>query len=160
MNKILILFILIFQISFSQTKDETIKWLNINLEHYGDNQFMGTFQIELREDENDEEYLLFIKKSTNWLTDKTEYDYYAIKPSYVSLIYLSGKARTNQTLDIFIQSEEFEIYHRDQDEDLDELAIHMKNGNNEMASRIQTGLLHLFEVLGNKIEKPKDLFKN
>jgi len=35
-----------------------------------------------------------------------------------------------------------------------------ENGYNEMAERLQIGLLFLFEVMGNKIENPKDLFKN
>jgi hypothetical protein len=61
MKKILVLFLLLCQISFSQTKEETIEWLNLNLENYGDNQIMGTYQIEAKIDPDYGEYLLFTK---------------------------------------------------------------------------------------------------
>ena len=48
MNKTLVLFLLIFQVSFAQTRKETVDWLNSNLENYGDNQFFGTYQIEIK----------------------------------------------------------------------------------------------------------------
>lgn len=160
MNKILILFLLIFQVSFSQTKEETVEWLNLNLENYGDNMYFGTYQIEIKIDPNYGEYLLFTNKSWNPLLEKSTYDYYTFKADAISSIYLSGKGRTNQTLDIYIKSDSNRIYDSDEEKFLGEISIKMKNGYNEMAERLQTGLLHLFELMGNKIEKPKDLFKN
>lgn len=160
MPKILVLFLLICQISFSQTKEETIEWLNLKLEHYGDNDFMGTYQIETKNDSEIGEYLLFTKKSWNPFLERNTYEYYTVKPGIISSIYLSGKVRPNETLDIYIKSEYEFIYHNNEREFLREIGIHMKRGNNDMAKRIQTGLLHLFELMGNKIEKTKDLFKN
>ena len=160
MNKILILFLLIFQVSFSQTKEETVEWLNLNLENYGDNQIMGTYQIETKIDPDYGEYLLFTKKSWNPLLEKSTYDYYTFKPDAISSIYLSGKGRTNQTLDIYVKSESNRIYDSDAEKFLGEISICMKNGYNDKAEQLQKGLLHLFELMGNKIEKPKDLFKN
>jgi hypothetical protein len=149
-----------FQFSYSQTKEETLEWLNLNLENYGDNQIMGTYQIEIKTDPNYGEYLLFTKESWNSFLNKSTYDYYLFKPNAISSIYLSGKGRTNQTLDIYVKSESNRIYDGDKEEYLEEFNICMKNGYNEMAERLQTGLLHLFELMGNRIEKPKDLFKN
>lgn len=160
MNKTLILFLLIFQVSFSQTKEETVEWLNLNLENYGDNMYFGTYQIEIKIDPNYGEYLLFTNKSWNPLLEKSTYDYYTFKADVISSIYLSGKGRTNQTLDIYIKSDSNRIYDSDEEKFLGEISIKMKNGYNEMAERLQTGLLYLFELIGNKIEKPKDLFKN
>lgn len=160
MNKTLVLFLLIFQVSFAQTRKETVDWLNSNLENYGDNQFFGTYQIEIKNDSNYGEYLVFTKKSWNHFMEKYTYDYYTFKPDAISKIYLSGKERTNQTVDIYIKSKSNRIYDSKEKKFLEEISIKMKNGHNEMTERLQTGLLHLFELMGNKIEKPKDLFKN
>jgi len=160
MKKILVLFLLLCQISFSQTKEETIEWLNLNLENYGDNQIMGTYQIEAKIDPDYGEYLLFTKKSWNSFLEKSTYDYYTLKPDAISSIYLSGKGRTNKTLDIYVKSETNRIYNSGKEKFFGEFDICMKNGYNEMAERLQIGLLFLFEVMGNKIENPKDLFKN
>ena len=160
MNKILIVFLLIFQISFSQTKEETIEWLNLNLANYGDNQIMGTYQIETKFDAEYGEYLLFTKKRWNPLLEKSTYHNYTFKPNAISSIYLSGKGRTNQTLDIYVKSKLNHIYHNNVEKFIGEISISMKNGYNNKAEQLQTGLLHLFELMGNKLEKPKDLFKN
>ncbi|WP_340158743.1 hypothetical protein [uncultured Maribacter sp.] len=160
MNKILMIFLLIFQVTFSQTKEETVEWLNLNLENYGDNQIMGTYQIETKVDPNYGETILFTQKSWNPLMEKNTFDYFSFKPDAISSIYLSGKGRTNKTLDIYIKSKSNRIYDSDEEKFLGEFRITMKNGHNDKAEQLQTGLLHLFELLGNKLEKPKDLFKN
>jgi phosphomevalonate kinase len=157
---LLILLILISQFSISQTKEETINWLNLNLENYGDNSIMGTYQIEIKDDSDYGEYLFFIKKSWNPLLEKNTYDYYSFLPKVISSVIMSGKSRTNSTLDIFIISNSKSIYVPQKEEFISEIAIHMKNGNNEMTKRIQKGLLHLIELMGNKIEPQKELFTN
>lgn len=160
MKNILLLILLVSQFVFCQTKEETINWLNINLENYGDNSIMGTYQIELKDDSNYGENLIFTKKSWNPLLKKSTYEYYSFLPKVISSVILSGKNRTNNTLDIFIISNSKNIYVPEKKEFTNEIGIHMKNGNNEMTKRIQKGLLHLLELMGNKIESQKELFKN
>lgn len=160
MKKTLLLLILISQFGFSQTKEETINWLNLNLENYGDNAIMGTYQIELKNHKDYGEMLLFTKKSWNPLLKKSTYKYYSFLPKVISDVILSGKSRTNNTLDIFIISNSKSIYVPEKKEFVSEIGIHMKNGNNEMTERIQKGLLHLLEIMGNKIEPQEELFKN
>lgn len=157
-NILIILFI--SQSVFSQTKEESIDWLNINLGTFGENTIMGTYQIELKYDTDYGEYLVFTNKSWNPLLQKSTYQYYTVIPKDISNIILSGKSRTNSTLDIFIISKSNKIYRPKTEDYVSEIEINMKNGNNEMTKRIQTGLLHLFESMGNKIEPPKELFKN
>ncbi len=160
MKKLILIIILIPQLSISQTKEETINWLNLNLENYGDNVIMGTYQIEIINDSNYGEYLVFTRKIWNPLMKKNTFDYYSFLPKVISNVILSGKSRTNNTLDIFIISNSKSIYEPKKEEFISEIGIHMKNENNEMAERIQKGLLHLLELMGNKIEPQKELFKN
>ncbi|WP_318345930.1 hypothetical protein [Flagellimonas baculiformis] len=160
MKKLIIVFFLISYLGFGQTKDETIDWLNLSLEHYGDNQVMGTYQISTKVDSNYGEMLIFTKKTWNPLLQEIDYSYYSFLPKVVSSVILSGKNRTNNTLDIFIISDSGSIYIPQKEEFTSEISIHMKNGNNEMTERIHRGLLHLFELMGNKIEPQKELFKN
>lgn len=160
MKKTFLLLVLISQLSFSQTKEETINWLNLNLETYGDNSSMGTYQIELKNHNDYGEMLLFTRKSWNPLLKRSTYDYYSFLPKVISDIILSGKSRTNKTLDIFIISNSKSIYVPQEEEFISEIAIYMKNGNNEMTGRIQKGLIHLLAIMGNKIEPQKELFKS
>ncbi|WP_345275538.1 hypothetical protein [Litoribaculum gwangyangense] len=160
--KILISIFLILSTAliYSQTREETLDWLNLKLEEFGDNQIMGTYQISIKKDDNYGDYLLFVRKSWNPLLNRNTYQYYSFVPEVVSKIYLSTKNRTNSTLDIFIRSDTEDIYVPEDDEFVSEFTISMKNGHNEITNRIQKGLLHLLNLMGNNIEPQKELFTN
>lgn len=160
MRIITLLLLVVCHLTYSQTKDETIDWLNRSLENYGDNSIMGTYQISTKIDDNYGEYLIFTKTKWNSLLGRNVYYYYTFSPNAISDIYLSGKGRTNQTLDIYLTSKSNGIFENDKEEFISEIDIRMKNGYNEMTKRIHTGLLHLFKEMGHKIEEQKDLFKN
>lgn len=159
-NIFLILLIFITTLGYSQTKEETIDWLNLKLETYGDNSVMGTYQIEIKNDEDWGEILVFTKKSWNPLLEKSTYEYYSFLPKVISSVILSGKSRTNNTLDIFIISESKSIYLPRKEEFVSEIGIHMKNGHNEMTERIQKGIIHLLKLLGNEIKPNKEFFND
>ncbi|QBA63193.1 hypothetical protein [Muriicola soli] len=160
MKNLFLLFVLISNVNFSQTKEETIEWLNLKLESYGDNSFMGTYQVEIKDDSDWGEILVFTKKSWNPLLEKSTYDYYSFLPRVISAVNLSGKNRTNNTLDIFIISNSKSIYVHKEEEFISEIGIHMKNGHNEMTERIQKGFIHLLKLMGNEINPKKDFFKD
>lgn len=161
MKNVMIFFILIItSVSYSQTKTETIEWLNRKLETYGDNYMMGSFQISIKHHNDFGEILVFTKKSWNPLLEKSTYDYYSFLPKVISKVYLSGKSRTNQTLDIFIASKSNNIYYSNKDKMILEIGIHMRNGHNKTTKRIRKGLIHLLNLYGNKIKEDKDLFND
>ena len=158
MKNIFLLLIITSQINFSQTKEETIDWLNLKLETYGES-LSGTYQVSIKESKDYGEYLLFTKKDWNFLTEKNVIKYYSILPKDVSKIYLSGKSRTNNSLDIYLKSNN-KIYETKKKIFISEIDIQIKNGNNKIAERIQKGLLHILEKMGHKIEKQKEFFEN
>ena len=160
--KNIIFLILVFQTlsNYSQTKNETIEWLNLKLEEYGDNAIMGTYQISIVKNENYGEILMFKKKSWNPLLEKITYDYFTFLPKNIISVYVSSKNRTNNTLDIFVVSKEKTIYYANNKKTVSEITISMKNGNNEMTGRIKKGIIHLLSLFGNNIKESKELFKD
>lgn len=152
-------FLLVFSNSYSQTKEETIEWLNSNLEEYGDKEFMGTYEIVLKNDKDYGEHLVFIKKTWNHFLEKFTYEQFLFLPKVITSIETSSKGRTNNKLDIYIKSVSKSIY-TDDESFVSEIKIFMKNGNNDMAKRINKGLLYLMKIMGNEIEQKKELFKN
>lgn len=160
MKKVTIFFLLFTSALHSQTKVETIEWLNRKLETYGDNYMMGSFQISTKHHNDYGEILVFTKKSWNPLLENNTYDYYSFLPKVISKVYLSGKSRTNQTLDIFITSKNNNIYYANKKVMIKEIGIHMRNGHNETTKRIKKGLIHLLKLYGNEIKEDKDLFND
>lgn len=63
MKETLLILLLISSISYSQTKEETLDWLNLKLETYGDNSIMGTYQVSIKDDDDYGKILFFTKKN-------------------------------------------------------------------------------------------------
>ncbi len=159
MKKIFLILILTSAIGYSQTKEETIDWLNNKFEEYTDT-FMGKFEVQIIDDENYGELLYFKQKTRNPLSDRDMFEHYSFLPNAISSIIVSTKIRTNNTLDIFIISKDKRIW-KDGKKFVSEVTIPIsKLGQNEMTERIQKGLLHLLKLMGNDIKPEKDFFKN
>lgn len=156
----LIIFILAFSFTInSQTKEETIEWLNTKLATYGTNtNMLGQMQIRIEHDEKYGEYLVFTNKL--FFIDKNIFTTYTFEANAISNIVLSGKNRTNNTLDIFIISKNNNIFLLDDKKFISEFVLYMRNGYNDEAIKIQKGLLHLLKLMGNKIEPQKELFND
>jgi hypothetical protein len=157
---LLLIFIILPQLIICQTKEETINWLNFNIENYCDESNAGTYKISTEYVEDLGELIVFKHKIFNPLLKYDVYEEYTFLPKSISNIYLSNKHRTNETLDVFIVSNRSKILKVEDQKLVSEIVIHMKNGNNEITKRIQKGLIHLLELMGNKIEPQKDFFKD
>ena len=155
-----ILIVLSFQKVSSQTLDETLDWLNFKLQEHCENTISGTFKISIKDDDDYGKFLFFSETSINPFSEKKQVDYYSVLPKNIKEVQLSTKSRTNNTLDIYIVTKSNNIYRPKEKDLISEISIYMKNGDNEMTKRIKKGLLHLLELMGNKIEPREELFKN
>lgn len=153
MKKIIIFNMLIFfNFCFTQNKIETVEWLNSHLIIYTEKYPMGQYSIKIVDDKDWGE-MIVITKITNVFGET--YWYYSFLPETISNVILSPK--TNDEFNVKIISKGESIYNVESKELEKELLIFC-NGPNEEITRIRKGLLHLLELMGNKI-KEKDYFK-
>lgn len=149
----LVLFSLVAN-SYSQTKEETLEWLNDMLDQNTHEYPLGKFSISIR---NDADYtnMIVIAKKTRILVEST--DYFSFLPHTIKDVRITSKYRTSsQFLDIEFVSNGNSIYDVQTKELMKYVEI-LWDGSAEDIKRVQKGILHLLELLGNKIEK-KELF--
>lgn len=157
MKKIFFLSILIYcNYSWSQTKEETINWLNIKLQEYT-GLYMGQMSIELREIDGNE-MLFIIDNHSNPLG---EYTYiYRVDPKKISDVVTTTEFCTDGTLGIKIISKTNDIlffYKRKQF--VNKIDVIIKPGlDNDTIKRMKKGIIHLLNLLGNPIKEQKELF--
>jgi len=146
--------------AFSQTKEETIEWLNYKLAEETD-AFMGKFQIQVNKHNDWGEIISFSEKNNNPLTNEYYYKNYVVLPKNIKSVITTTEYRTDGGIGIKILTKGNNI-NVDQKEFINEVQILCKNGpsGNDVVKRIQKGLIHLLNLLGNTTVKlPKELFK-
>lgn len=142
--------------NFSQTKQETIDWLNMKLKEQTDS-FMGEYKIEIKNDPSWGETLLITKKVNNSILNKNYY--YSFLPKNIESVVTTSKFRTDGKLGLLIVAKGDNIYY-DNNEFVNEIKIYCKPTSDEIIIRIQKGLIHLLNLMGNPLKTPKELFKD
>lgn len=143
---------LISQFCFSQTKLETVEWLNFKLANYAP--FDGKFEIEIV---NYPEYgeTLLITKHFRFGGDSVEM-HYSFKPDAITALNLTEHNNTNGQLSIEIISSTKRIFY--EKKEFRENVLLMFDGSNEEITKIHKGILHLLTLMGNKISPRKEYF--
>src|SRR5690606_10868607 len=151
-----LLLMLSYQCIFSQTKEETIDWLNEMMDEYTKPYPLGKFSISIYNDPNYGE-MIIIKKYIYILTGTTKY--YSFLPQTIKDVKVTSKYRTTSDFkDIEFVSKGTTIYDL-QTKELKKYVEILWDGPLEELYRVQKGIIHLLELMGNKIED-RDLFKN
>jgi hypothetical protein len=149
-----ILVLLISLSSYSQTKKETLDWLNKSFAEFYFNAWGNHYEITTVTDEHANEVIAISIKFQN---DTNRMDY-LIDPKEISRISTSRKLSTdkiNGRLCLEIYSQNFGIYNKDKS--LDSFLIGLDTTNENIA-KIQRGLKHLVKLIGYEIPEEKDLF--
>lgn len=152
MKKSILFIILISQISFSQTKEETLDWLNLKLKEHTE-LIMGQYKFEIEKTENKE--IIYVTKMTDvGFGPRPTYFYFL--PKDISSVNLTTAYRTDGKLGITLISKTKKILKGDNL--VDELPIYCKSTPDEIIKRIQKGIIHLLNLMGNPIQEQKELF--
>lgn len=157
MKKFLLLIVLISQISFSQTKEETIDWLNIKFNEYTDS-YMGEYKIEIKNDPSWGETLFISVRIKNEYMSE-HYNYYSFLPKNIISVSTTTKFRTDGKLGLLITAKGNNIYYNNK-EFVNKIEVYCIPAPNETIIRIQKGILHLLNLMGNPIKEQKELFVN
>ncbi len=144
-------------LSNSQTKQETIDWLNMQFKEHTDS-FMGEYKIEIKTDPSWGETLLISVRIENQYMSKW-YKYYSFLPKNIESINTTTAFRTDGKLGLLIKAKGSNIYYNSK-EFVDEIEIYCKETPDEKIIRMQKGLIHLFNLMGNPLKTPKELFKD
>lgn len=152
MKKSIFFIILISQISFSQTKEETLDWLNLKLKEHTE-LIAGQYKFEIEKAEDKE--IIYVTKMTDvGFGPRPTYFYFL--PKDISSVNLTTAYRTDGKLAIQIVSKSKKIL---KGESLvEELPIYCKASSDEAIKRIQKGIINLLNLMGNPIKEPKELF--
>lgn len=149
--------ILLSNIGFAQTKQETVDWLNLKLLEYTDS-FMGEFSINVENDSDWGEVIVVKKRVSNEYM-RERYHTYTFLPKNISAVITTSKFRTDGQLGIQIISKNSNIYF-DGNEFVSNIDILCDSGSDEAIRSMQKGIIHLLNLMGNPVTTPKELFKN
>lgn len=155
-KSILLLILLISYSTFSQTKQETIDWLNVKLKENSDS-FMGEFKIEINNNSDWGETLLITQKIQNSIMNKSYY--YSFLAKNIESVVTTSKYRTDGKLGILISAKGENIY-LNNNEFVDEIKIYCLPTSDDTIIRMQKGIIHLLNLMGNPLKAPKELFKD
>ncbi len=155
MKKIIILILLISNTSFSQTKKETLDWLNLKLSEYTDS-FMGEYSINVQNDKDWGEIVTIkVRVKNDYMAESfTNYTFLA---KNIESVITTKKFRTDGSLGIIIKAKGNNIY-KDGKEFVNNIDIYCTESPNETIIRIQKGIIHLLNLMGNPITTQKELF--
>jgi hypothetical protein len=140
-------------LSYSQTKQETIDWLNMQFREHTDS-FMGEYKIEIINGET----LLISARVENAYMSKW-YQYYSFKPKDIESVNTTSAFRTDGKLGLLIKANGSNIYYNNK-EFVDEIKIDCIASPDESIIRMKKGLIHLLNLMGNPLKAPKELFKD
>lgn len=158
MKKIILIFLLIGNISFSQTKQETIDFLNQKLSEYTDSWF-GVYSISTHKVE-EIEFLVIRAKGLFNNPDKVQL--YFVDPKDINSIFTTSEFRTDGKLGIKILCNEH-LYSSDgsyEPKKNEPIRIYCTPAPDETIIRIKKGIIHLVSLMGKTINEPKELFKD
>lgn len=139
---------------YSQTKEETLEWLNSKLLEHTE-QIAGQYKFEI-EKANDQE-IIYVTKMTNFGSGPIP-TYFYFLPKDISAVNVTTAYRTDGKLAIRIDSKSNKILKKDNL--VDHLPIYCKASPDEEIKRIQKGIIHLLNLMGNPIKEQKELFVN
>tara|TARA_R110001583_G_C5607231_1_gene404998 strand:+ start:637 stop:1101 length:465 start_codon:yes stop_codon:yes gene_type:complete len=154
MKTILILLMIFPILVFSQTKEETLEWLNSKLLEHTE-QIMGQYKFEIEKANGQE--IIYVTKMTNFGSGPTP-SYFYFLPADISAVNLTTAYRTDGKLSIRLDSKSNKILKGDNL--TDQLPIYCKASPDDEIKRIQKGIIHLLNLMGNPIQEPKELFKD
>lgn len=153
--KILTILLIIFpSFIYSQSKEETLEWLNIKLMEHTE-QIMGQYEFAVENVEGQD--IIYVTKMTD-VGFGPRPSYFYFQPKDISSIHLTTAYRTDGKLGIMLVSKNKKIL--EGDNLVGEMPIYCKSSHDEEIKRIQKAIIHLLNLLGNPIQEPKELFKN
>lgn len=156
-RQLTILFLICISNSFSQTKQETLSWLNQKLKEYTET-FMGEFQVDTKVDQQWGEIIVVSARVENeYMSPHT--DIYTVLPKNIQSVVTTTEFRSDGKLGIKLISKSKNIYFNNKEfvESIDVLCIPAPD---ETIIRMQKAFIHLLNLLGNPISMPKELFHN
>ena len=157
MKKIIILMLLFSSAIYSQTKQETIDWLNLKLREHSDG-LMGQYSIKIQNEKDWGEVLVITVHVKNEYMGE-RYDYYSFLPKNIASVTTTKKFRTDGKLGLVITAKGNNIY-TDNKELVNEIDIMCTAAPDETIIRMQKGIIHLLNLMGNPIKSQKELFTN
>lgn len=155
-TKFLILVLFTSLIAHCQTRAETIDWLNIKFKEHT-SAFMGQFNIKVVNDPNYGEILQVSAKVENAQMSKW-YRNYSFLPKNIESVTTTTAFRTDGKLGILITAKGSDIYYNK--EFVEQIEIDCIASADEEIIRIQKGLIHLLNLMGNPLKLPKEFFKD
>ncbi len=152
--KLILFLVLISQFCFSQTKEETVEWLNSKLANYAP--FDGKFEIEIVYYPEYGETLLITKHFRFGASSADMH--YSFKPDAITSLNLTAHNNTNGQLSIEIISSTKRIFY-EKKEFIGDIVL-MFDGPKEEITKINKGILHLLSLMGNTISPKKEYFND
>ena len=156
-KKFLILILFTSLIAHCQTREETIDWLNTKFKEHT-SAFMGEFKIQIVNDPNYGEILQLSAKVENAYMSKW-YRNYSFLPKNIESVNTTTAFRTDGKLCLLIRAKGSDIYYNNK-EFVEEIDIDCTPSADEEIIRMQKGLIHLLNLMGNPLKLPKELFKD
>lgn len=157
MKKTILLFaILLSNFSNAQSKQETIDWLNLKLKEYTDS-FMGEFSMQIKNEPGWGDTVVISSRVENEYM-ASRIDTYSFLATNITAVVTTSKFRTDGKLGIQIISNGGNIYYNKK-EFVKDIDILCKPAPDETIIRMQKGIIHLLNLMGNPITEPKELFQ-
>lgn len=151
----LIIAFLISFLSQSQTKNETIDWLNSKFRETTV-PFGGQFKIEIFKDAQNGEMLIITQKTVNKYFPGE--DHYKVLIKNIEAV---NTRRGESSLYLIIKAKDYNIYDDFKKQNVDEIEIYsITTTPDELIIRMQKGFIHLLNLMGNPVKLQKELFTN
>lgn len=155
MKKIIILFLLISNICLAQSQQETIDWLNQKFKEHTD-PFMGEYSIEITQEKGWGEALTIIQQVKNEYIPES-FTSYTFQTKNISSVLTTNKFRSDGKLGILITANSKNIYMSTK-QLTNEIEILCLPAPDEAIIRMQKGIIHLLNLMGNPIKMQKEFF--
>lgn len=159
MKKFLFVIVICFSnLSFSQTREETIDWLNYKFAEYTDSWY-GVYSIDIKNFKG-EEFMVITKKGLFNNNNHIENIYIGKKT--VENVITTPEFRTDGKLGIKINA----IFHfvatngEEPKLERDAIRIYCLPAPDETIIRMKKGIILLLNSMGYNLKEPKELFKN
>lgn len=156
----ILIFLLVLNISWSQSKEETLDWLNWKLDEYYSKVWREEYKIKVSQHPIDGE-IIYIETFRH---DIPRGSFYYFRPSSISRISTTRKkgGENHKRLDIEFFSKTKSIIHKSyytgEIENLESFIMFI-DGDDETVERIKKGFLHLSKLMGSDIPENQELFK-
>ena len=147
--------LLIFNVGYSQTKEETIDWLNLKFKENVD-KLNGEYSIKIQ-NHKDWGEVITIDVKNGYFKDVNEH--YSFLPKNISSVTTTKSFRTDGKLGLIVFAKGDNIYLNGK-EFVNKIDIFCGEASNETVIRMQKGIIHLLNLMGNPIKIQKELFTN